>query len=175
MGITKFLYLLLAVSVVFLFYTKQDNLKVEETITKPLVSFENSIMYNISTQKVSQVIQSQKAFIYNDREELYNVTMVAKHSDDKSKISTNTIAAKYILKKDDNLFLKGGVTFHSSDLLTLKTEELQYNLRSLVAKTDVNFIMTNINNSFRGSGLFLDGINNTMVAENAHFKIELKD
>ena len=175
MGITKFIYLLITVSIVFLFYTKQNNLKVKELIEKPLISFENSIMYNISTQNVSQVIQSQKAFIHKDKEELFNVIMVAKYSDDKSKVSTNTISANYILKKDDNLFLKGNITFLSSDLLTLKTEELQYNLKSLVAKTDVDFAVTNINNSFRGRGLFLDGMNNKVIAKNTHFKIELKD
>ena len=175
MGITKFIYLLLAVSIIFLFYTKQNNLEIKELVERPLISFENSIMYNISTVNVSQVIQSQKAFLHKDKEELFNVTIVTKHNDGNSQVSTNTIAAKYVLKKDDSLFLKGDISFISSDLLTLKTEELQYNLKSLIAKTDVDFTIVSRDNDFNGSKLFLDGKNNRIVAKNTHFTIKLKD
>ena len=173
MGITKFLFVLFFCAVLFLFYTKENKVVVIKKVEKPLIEFENSIMYDISTKGVNQVIQSQDAYIFKNSEQLHNATILIKSEKDISK--ANTISADLIVKVKNNLYLNNNVVLQSEDKMTLKTEELQYNTKSLVAVNNSEFEIIQNNSSFYGVGLFMDGKIKHIKANNTHFRIKLRD
>lgn len=173
MAITRFFYILLVFSFIFLFYskdTKPVEMKKEEKAT---VIFENSVMYEIDTQKVKQVIQSQKANIFKDYEELYNATVIAKSKDDIDRSSS--LSADHIVKIKDDIFLNGNVHFQSYNDVVFKSEQLHYNTKNDIAKNDTKFEATKKNSRFEGENLYYDSKINQIVAKNTHFKIDLED
>ncbi|MEA2049479.1 MAG: LPS export ABC transporter periplasmic protein LptC [Campylobacterota bacterium] len=173
MGITKFIYLLLFFAALFLFYSKENIVKVIEKVEKPLVEFENSVMYDISKDGLSQVIQSQNAYKFTNSEQLKNATILIKSKKDNNK--STTISAEQIVKVSDDLYLNKNVIFETENKITLKTEELQYNLKDLIAKNNSFFKITENNNSFEGERLYFNGKINHIKASKTHFKIDLKE
>lgn len=136
-----------------------------------MVSFENSVMYEIDTKRVNQVIQSQVANVYKNYEELYNATIISK-SDEKTKDS-NTLSSNHMVKIDDNIYLNGDVFLRTPQGITFKSEDLHYNLKSKVAISKSDFEAYDKENKLRGSSLYFDGTNNNIKANNTQFKIDL--
>jgi hypothetical protein len=172
MGITKFIYILLIVAIAFLFYKQEENKAIANSEKKPLLIFEHSIMYDITNNGVNQIVQFEKAFVYKDLEKLYESTIVTRSGKD---LSTNTMRSKEMIKKGDNLSLFGDVHLLNNNDFNLETEELQYNLRTKIAKNKTKFILQKSDHLFNGSDLYLDTINYNIKAKNTHFKIKLKD
>lgn len=170
MGITNFTYALLFCAVALMLYTKDVKNTPVADDPKPLVIFEDSVMYTMDVDKTSQVIQSQKAFIYNDSEELLNATVVVK---DKSNKDVNTLSAKHIVKYDNKLFLNDSVHYESSNGITLKTQQLEYDIKKKIAQNVSEFNATKDNHIFRGESIYFDVANNNIKAKNTHFKIGL--
>ena len=173
MDITKFLYLLFFCSALFLMYTKENKVVIIEKKEKPLVEFDNSVIYDISTTGVNQVIQSQKAYMYKNSEQLENATILIKSKKDINK--ANTISAEQIVKVKDELYLNNNVVLQSEDKMTIKTEELQYNTKTLIGTNSSTFNVEKDDNNFKGVGLYLDGKNNHVKATKIHFRINLKE
>ncbi|MEA3384434.1 MAG: LPS export ABC transporter periplasmic protein LptC [Campylobacterota bacterium] len=173
MGITRFIYLLFFIAIAFLFY-KTDTKEVYSTkVEKPLVTFKDSVMYDITTKGVNQVIQSQYAYIFKRSEELKNATILIKSKKDLN--SVNTISADQITKVNDNLYLNNNIVLETEDQVTLKTEELEYNIKTLKARNNSAFTITKDTNIFNGVSLYMDTNINHMKANKINFRIKLKD
>lgn len=173
MGITKFIYALLICAVVFLVTTKEQvEIKVKKE-EKPSVTFENSVMYEIDSKSVKQVIQSQKADIYKKHEELYNATIIAKS--DANETTSNSLSANHMVKIKDQLFVNGDVHFQSEDDIILKSQELRYNMKTKILQNDTQFEAINNNNIFKGEKLYFDGDKKQIIAKKTQFKIDLGD
>ncbi|MEA3290503.1 MAG: LPS export ABC transporter periplasmic protein LptC [Campylobacterota bacterium] len=175
MDITKFLYGLLAAALIFLIFEKEEQFEKKEKEEKPLVIFEDSIMYKINELNVDEVVQSKKAYLYKQREELYNATIVKKSKKNIKSNKVNTVSADYIIKKQDKLFLEGNVNLQSDDQITLKTDKLNYNLKTKVADTKSKFVVLRRDDKVSGQGFYLDGKTNFIKAGNTHFKVKLKE
>jgi len=172
MGITNFIYLLLLISIGFLFYREDSNIKVLSTEEKPLLVFENSIAYNMSENGVTKVVDFKKTMIFKNYEKSFYSTIVSR--DNKTSV-TNILSADKILKENNKLFLNGNVhLLHNKDF-NLETEELQYNLKTQIAKNSTLFILKKNDMFINGSNLYLDIKENSVKAKNIHFKIKLKD
>jgi hypothetical protein len=159
---------------VFLFYnedTKIENITKEE---RPIISFFDSILYEITQEKIAQVIQAKKTLVYENRDELYDATVIikSKKSDDKS---TDTISALNILKFEDEIYLDKNVYLQLSNNLNIRTEQLTYNLKTHIAKTAEPFEAIQKENSLLGTDLYLDMQNNEIKAKNTKFKIKVKN
>ncbi len=172
MGITRFIYILFFLSCIFLLYNKKNDIVKVETQEKPMATFDNSVIYDISTVGISKVIQLDKALVYKTFTELYNATFVFKNENQSNE---NTLNARHIIKIDDELFLDGDVNLQSGDIFNLRTEELQYNMATQIAKNNKEFILLSKESSFKGEELFFDRNINKIVANKIHFKLRLKD
>lgn len=174
MGITKFIYFLLVCAIAFLFYEKKEEIHIVSKEEKPIVSFYESTMYSMNDKNVYQVIQSSQAYIYKNREELIDGTIISRSEDDTT-IGTNMVTGKSIIKKGDNIFLDGNVNLQLSNSMDINTEQMEYNLKTQVATNKTDFIIIENGDSFKGKNLYLDGTNRNIKADNAQIKIKVFD
>ena len=172
MGITKFIYLLLIISIGFLFYKQENNVKIINSQQKPLMVFENSLVYDISQKGVTKIVEFEKTFVYDNYEKSINATIVSR--DDKNG-TTDILSAQKILKRGDKLSLVGNIHLLNDKDFNLETEELQYNLKTKVAQNRTNFRLEKANVVLYGDSLYYDAINNNIEASKSQFRIKLKD
>ena len=149
-------------------------MKVEKTIEKkedkniPLVIFEDSIAYDIDEQEIKQIVQSRQALNYENRDELYDATIITRNNDNTS----DTISAEYIFKQNDLYKLYQNVHLIQSDKMQLTTDYLKYNSLTKIAQNNIDFILRYNNNELVGDNLYYDGINHIIKAQNTHFTIK---
>ncbi|MEA3498927.1 MAG: LPS export ABC transporter periplasmic protein LptC [Campylobacterota bacterium] len=172
MGITKFIYLLLVIAIIFLFYNQKSDIKVAKTDEKPLLVLENSIVYDITEQGLEKIVQFEKGFIFKNYEKSFETVIVSK---DNNSSAINLLSAKQMVKRDDKLTLIGDIHLLNTDDFNLETEELQYNLKTKIAQNNTNFTFYKGDSELKGVGIYLDSVNKNIEASKAHFKIKLKD
>ena len=176
MGINKFLYALFTMAIIFLMYDKKE-IAIEITNEeKPKVSFYDSVMYDITTKNVSQMIQSSQAYIYKSREELIDALIVTRHETDKedeTKDGVDIVRADYMIKIKNDVYLDGNVHLQLNNSIDLKTEQLEYNTQTKIAKNNIAFEMIKDESDFIGDHIYLDGQNKHIIAKNAKIKIKV--
>lgn len=172
MGITKFIYLLIIISIVFLSYNKDSDKKIIDIQKQPLVILDNSTIYDISEDSVNKVVQLKKAYIYDNYEESFETTIVTK---EKGKLDITTLSGNHMIKIEDDLFVFGDVHLNGENNFNLKTEELQYNGETKIAKNSTDFILQNDDSKMIGRDLYMNSINKHVVAKRTHFEIKLKE
>ena len=174
MGINNFLYLLFTCAVVFVSIEKKHEAVKLVQDEKPIVSFYDSIMYDITTTNIAQMIQSTQAYMYKDREELIDGLIITK-SKDNNESKVNMVKGDFLLKIKNNLYLDGNVHLQLDNSIDLKTEHLEYNTQTKIARNNTVFIMTQENKTFNGKNLFLNGQTNHIIASNANIRIKVSD
>ena len=173
MGISKFMILLIIVTVVFLFVDKEEIVEKEKAKEKPKVSFFVSTMYEITEQNVKQIVKSKQADIYDIREELTDATIVGKS--DKNSYDTNIVSSNSMIKIEDNVFLTDTVNLQLADGTNITTEQLDYNLKTKIAKNKVPFTAVRDNDTFKGNNLFLDSMSEYITSKNAKFRMKVEN
>jgi len=131
-------------------------------------------MYEITDKRIEKVIQSKKTLTYKNRDELYDATVIVK-SNKNNNDSTNTISAMNILRYGDNIYLDKNVYLQLSNKFNIRTEQLEYNLETQIAKNTEFFEAIQQNNRLVGTNLYLDGSINKITAKNTKFKIKVKN
>ncbi len=174
MGINNFLYLLFICAVVFISIEKKQIVVKLAQDEKPMVSFYDSIMYDITTTNITQMIQSTQAYMYKDREELIDGLIITK-SKDNNESKINMVKGDFLVKIKDDLYLDGNVHLQLDNSIDLKTEHLEYNTQTQIAKNNAKFKMTQEDRVFNGKDLFLDAQNNHIIASNANIRIKVSD
>jgi len=173
MGIRGFVLVLFCIAFVMLFYTDDTKVEVIEKKELPTVVFDNSIMYKIDENSVLEVLKSSKANIFKDKEEFIDATIVLKS--DKDLNETNNIAANYILKMGDMLYLNKNVNLYMANGLSLNTEELTFNIAKKIGTNSSAFIAKIDNNILNGDNLYIDVNKRHIIAKNSKFKIDVRD
>jgi len=175
MGITKFLYLLLFFSIAIIFYDIDQVTNEKDEEQKPLVSFYDSVIYNVNTENVKTIIPSKEAYLYKTREELFN-GMIITRSGDKSNISnTNRVSADSMIKIGDDIYLDGNINMETADGMILKTEQLQYNLKTKIIQNEEKFVARKGFHDFYGNNLYYDDLNRYLQAKYTHFNIKVEN
>jgi LPS export ABC transporter protein LptC len=175
MAINRFIYLMLALSVLFLFYKRDTSGVDKKEQIKPVVTFKESVMYDLSTENIEHILHSKKALIYNDHDELYDATLMARAKKSTDTEDINNISANIINKYNNDIYFNGNVIYNSYDGLIFKTEELEYNTENKIAKTDTFFEATKGSSNFKGSSLIYDSLKSKATAEDTKFRIDLKE
>lgn len=175
MGITNFLYLLLVFSIAIIFYDVDQVDNKNEESEKPLVSFYESVVYNIDTKSVNEIIPSKEAYFYKTREEIVDGTIISKENGKTGEKQTNSLRAESMIKIEDDIYLDGNVNVEMANGIHLKTEQLQYNLKTKVAQNEQKFVVTKNFHDFYGSDLYFDTQNKDISAKYVHFKIKVEN
>jgi len=175
MGITKFFLFLTIISLIFLSYEKVEKKIVVKDEKKPKIGFENSQMYEITTNGITQIVESKKALVFDDRKELYDASIVLKKQNKDDTISTDIVSADAIIKVKNNIYLTGDVNCQLADGTVIKTEQLNYNIKNKIAKNSTTFEIKRLTDQFSGRDLYFDGIKNHIIANDTKFKIKVTD
>jgi len=170
MGINKFFYALFTIAIVSLVLEKEEVIVEITNDEKPKVSFYDSVMYDITTKNVNQMIQSTQAYIYNSREELVDALIVNRKE---AKDNVDIVQADYMIKIKNDVYLDGNVHLQLDNSIDLKTEQLEYNIKTQIAKNNIAFEMIQDESNFMGDHLYLDGQNKHIIAKNAKIKIKV--
>jgi len=171
MGINKFMIFLIIFTILFLLFDKEQLSQKEKKEKSPTVSFYDSTMYEITEENVNQIVKSKQADMYDDKEELKEATIVAKS--DNHSYNTNIASSNKMIKIGDKVFLNEKVNLQLSDGTNIKTEQLNYNLKTKIANNSVAFIVLRDNDTFQGENLFLDSIAEHITADKAKFKMKV--
>lgn len=175
MGITKFLYLLLIFATILIFYdVDQVDTKKEEQ-EKPLVSFYDSVMYNINTKEVKSIIPAKEAYMYDTREEMVDGTIVTRDKNSIDKNNTNSISANNMTKIEDDVYLDGNVNLETAKGFQLKTEQLQYNLKTKIVQNEQQFVVVKGFHDMYGKNLYYDPNKEELKAKYTHFNIKVEN
>lgn len=175
MGINKFVFFLLFVSITFLMIDKQQKIVVVNQQEVPTVSFYDSVMYEITENNLNQIVHSKEAYIYDKREELVESVIIARTKKDTSNTNTNIVSSDNIVKIKNDLYMDGNVNLQLNNNLTVKTEQIQYNLKTSIAKNNIAFEIIQNGNKFTGEELFLDAKSSHIIAKNTKFQIKVFD
>jgi len=139
----------------------------------PLVTFTNSTLYEINQNFVKNIIKSSQALNYKNRDELYDATIVFKNDYNK----TNTLNAKYILKKDYiyKLYQDVYIGVHNENNISLLSDYVEYNEKENVLKNNNEFDLKYNSNRLLGDNLYYDMNNKVIKAQNTHFMLKIKE
>jgi len=170
MDINKFIYILLTLSVLVLFYEKDKKVIIVDDEKKPAISFYDSTAYDITTSGVNQVIRSSEAYMYKTREELVNATIINKTDIGNS---PNIVSGDYFLKIKDQLYIDGNVNLQLENGINIRTEQLEYNIKSKIAKNSLYFQAIQYNNRYEGKNLYLDVVKRNIKSDDTKMKIEV--
>lgn len=173
MDISKFLIILIVFTLGFLLVEQKKIEFSPQLEEKAQVTFTNSMMYEISATKVHQIIKSKQADIYKNREELRDAVMIVKS--DKNSEETSTVSGQKIIKKKNKVSLAGDVSLQLSNGIAIETEQLEYDLKTRIARNSVDFQATRATERFSGNSLYLDSIKNHIVAQQAKFRMRVEN
>lgn len=173
MGINFFILFLIVLSLIV------SNLTFDEKIQKkvfkniPLVTFNNSVLYDIDEKDVKQIVISSKALNYKNKDELYDAKIIIRNKQN----GANTVSAEYILKKDMNykLYENVNITVNNENNIKLVSDYLEYDEKNQIFKNNNDFILDYNLNNIVGNSLYLDNKNNILRAKNTHFKLKIEE
>lgn len=174
MDINKFFYLLTVAAVVFIFYKKDITVVEPLKEEKPLVVFENSVAYELSTGHMEYIIKSKKAMSFKNHDQLHDALILAR-TDKENLKNIDTLSAKTMVKYENDLYLDKNVKYESYDGLRFDTEHLHYNTKNKIAKTEVDFKAIRENDVITGNFLRYDSLSKKITSGNTSFKIQIKD
>ena len=140
-----------------------------------MITFLDSTMITMDKDRVSTVVQSKEVKKFQDREELFDATIVSRIGDDAEDGATDMLSAKKITKMDDTFFLEDKVIYQRNGVMTLRTEELRYNSLMKTAKNRSDFIAEYNNNKLTGNTLYIDLEREYFKARDTHFEITMKE
>ena len=171
MALKLFIFSIIFVSFFLTNLSVVEDIKVQLESNLPKISFFNSTMYEIDTEKVNKMMQAEKFLQYEDREELYfaNLTLLNANN------NFDTIIAQYIQKKDDFYIFRNNVILKRENEIELKTDTLNYDDTLGLATNQSDFTFRYKNSFFSGSHLYLNRNDMAIQGNNVHFVIKRKD
>lgn len=137
----------------------------------PVASFENSTLYELNTNGVASVVQSQSAKLFKDKEEFKKAYMISQNS----KKEYSILQSQMIKKKKENVFLSGDVNLQNHLGIQLESSELNLNTKTNIIRSKGTFLITFQNSRYEGEKLYLNLNNNQMIAKENKIKIFLGD
>ncbi|HIP44016.1 MAG TPA: LPS export ABC transporter periplasmic protein LptC [Sulfurospirillum arcachonense] len=168
----KFLYYFIFAFVgimVFLLYQKPyDVVKSKNSKNSPNIEMINMVNYSITEDGVSHIVRASKVLRFVNHDEFYNVEATRKS---KKTLLENLKADSGVLVKDD-LKLEGNVRYRNSDSVKFKSQKADYNLKTRVFKTDVDFTLEDNRSITYGTSMVYKTIEGKIYANNIKSIIE---
>jgi hypothetical protein len=149
-------------------YNKDYDIKTITKQEKPMVSFFDFTMYDITQDMISNVVQAKKMLIFKAREELYDATIVLKQNN-----QINTLSAMNIVKKDDYTEFTNDVNFQSSSNLYLRTQQMSYDKKANLVYNNSDFVAQHNKDMLYGDSFIYNMNINSLKAQNTKFKIKV--
>ena len=171
MGINFFILFLIVMSIVLTNINIEEKKISNQYTNIPIVIFDNSTLYKITSKNVNRIINSSKALSYKNRDELYDATIISKNKSD----NFNIISAEYVLKKKDTykLYHRVFLEMESKNLITLQSDYVEFNAKKNIISTRDKFNLKINQNLLLGNDLYFDTKKEIMQAKSTNFSIQL--
>ena len=170
MGINLFVLIIIISSIIVTNIKENIVIKQVEYANIPIVTFNNSTLYIINDKEVKQIISSSQALSFENRNELYDATILMKNKYNK----TNTISAEYMLKDDFvyKLYQNVQIKINTKQNIVLNSDFMEYDTKNNILTNNKPFELLYNNNILYGENLFYNNKYNIIKAKNTHFKIK---
>lgn len=176
MAVNIFIFILLSISTIS-YFIPVENVKTKTNAEEiPLLTFTDSTMYTLTPDSMNRIVDAKQVQRYKTKDVMYKGTITLKGDIDK-KTNENlidTLYADFIIKREDNFKFIENVKFNRDDFLTLNTDELNYNAKTLIATNSVPFDGTYYNNFIKGESLYLDRTKYFFKSKKTHFELEVE-
>ena len=175
MGIKLFVNILLALGIAAYFIPVEN--RISEDIDKdiPLVVFEEPLMFTLTEDSVTKVVDASKAIKYKNRDEMFDAEVIIKNTKENKKYNLEKLNAKMLISHGDILTLKNNVFYTRDNFMTLSTNKLYYNTKQKVAYNDIAFNGKYNGSTIKGTNLYLDMNKNNFKSKKVHFEIDMKN
>ncbi len=171
MALKIFIFIIICTPFLLINTNVVDDIKTKSDSLLPKISFINTVMYDINIKNVDKMVNAREVYIYDNKDELYNSAIVLRNANN----NFDTISGKYMKKENGIYNFQGDVVLKRDGDLELKTNALQYNIKTAIATNKDDFIFTYKNSIFSGRNLYLNRNDYAISGDNAHFKINTKD
>lgn len=176
MAVNIFIFILLSISTISYFIPVENIQNKTNSEETPLLTFTDSTMYTLTSDSMNRIVDAKQVQRYKTKDVMYKGTITLK-GDANKKTNENlidTLYADFIIKREDNFKFIENVKFNRDDFLTLNTNELFYNAKTLIATNTVPFDGTYYNNYIKGEKLYLDRTKYFFKSKNTHFELEVE-
>ncbi len=170
MAIRFFVYSLLVISVIAFFASSEDEqkkLKVEE---KPMIVFHDSIMYTLTEESMTRIVQSTRAERYKSRDLMYDGKIITAS---KNGLYTDYMSADLIVKRQDKFKFLNNAKYNRENFIELTSDEILYDAKTKIATNSLPFQGRYYSHILNGSHLYFDTNKSILKAQKAHFEVEL--
>lgn len=172
MAIRIFVYGLLIISTLSFFVSAQtqvEDIKIEE---KPMLVFHDSVMYTLTDENMTRIVQSSRAERYKTRDLMYDAEIITLSQD---KAYTDYISANLIIKRGDIFKFLNNAKYNRENFIEFTSDEIIYNSKTEIATNTKPFKGRYYKNILNGNNIFFDAGKSIMRSKNAHFEVELND
>ena len=157
---------------VFLLYQEPYSMQKNRNIKKEAnIEMLQIINYSINQEGVSRIVKAEKALRFKNYDEFYTVDSIRKQEDG---LLENFQADSGVLKQN-NLKFVGNVKYSNSDSVKFNSQEAEYNLKSKVFKTNVDFTLKDKNTITYGTSLVYQTKDGKIYANNIKSKTEVEN
>jgi LPS export ABC transporter protein LptC len=163
-----FIFAFVAIMVFLLYQKPYDVVQSKNSKNSPNIEMINMINYSITEDGISHIVKASKVLSFLNRDEFYNVDVTRKS---KETLLENLKANSGVLIEDD-LKLVGNVRYRNSNSVKFKAQEADYNLKTRVFKTDVDFILEDNRSITHGTSMVYKTIEGKIYANNIKSIIE---
>ncbi len=125
---------------------------------------------SIDEDGISERIVASKALKFKTHDELYDLNTSFQKKD-----ITHHLSALQARYKNDHLYLKGNVLYENNQSLHIKSEELEYNVKTKIVKGSSAFTLTSNKGIMIGDSFEYDMNNEALKGEKMHYQFEVKE
>ena len=166
MAIDKFVYILFLIVLFIQFIKIDDNIVKKDIKEQPTMILHNSTIYSINEKGLEKIIRSKVFSKYKNTEVLEDAIIESRMSD---KNTTTLLSANYMTKTNSKIELINNVNYTQGDIMSLTTNELNYDIKNQIATNKVKFYAIYNFNEINGTHLYLDIKNNKIKSKYTHF------
>ncbi len=168
----KFLYYFIFAFVaimLFLLYQKPYDVQLSASSkNEPNIEMIDVTNYSITEEGIKHIVKATKVLRFYRYDEFYNIDAIKKSKEyflEKLKADNGKLVG-------DNLYLKGNVRYKNSDDVKFKSEKVDYDLKTKIVKTDVDFALENNRTITHGTSLLYKTVEGKIYANNIKSTIE---
>ena len=121
-------------------------------------------------EKINLQITAKSGTRYKDYDEFNEFNGIQKDEN-----STHILRSNIAIRKDDELIFKGNANYQNSDNINYNSEEIIYNIKSKIVRSDTPFIMRQGDDNVSGSSIIYDINKKQTNAKGIHAWYHIKD
>ncbi len=145
-------------------------IKKQKFVDVPLLDMNTFIMYELNNTGLLTLMSGEKALRYKDRYVVNKIDFT-----DNSRQFISNMKADLGIYKNSIIDLSGDVTYIREDGLEIASQQIVYNRKNSIAKSDKIFTANLGKNDIEGSSVMYDAKNRRVKSKNVTIKYDLQE